>query len=734
MRPNHGETVSNVDILRAALKAHMAGDSVQAAALYSRLAALEPENVSAWYYLGIIEYAQRNYALARAHVGRAIALKPDYTGALVSMASICLAMGDLPGARRAAENAATAEPGNISAQSMYGRVLKMCGDFEPALQAFQTACRLDPSSLDAHDSAIWLLARLRRHQSALDLCRTFQRLNPGSAEPHFWRGNLCVEMGTVEEAEKAFAKAIALNPNYAAAYSNLGNLYLKTDETAKAAVNFAKAVEIDPKMAEAHLNLLMAYERLHDTEGVAAGTEKLATLQPDTLSAKVQIFVRRRDGCFWENIDVAEESLLADVALTQERLPPFAFISMHCAPAVHLKIARLWASQFEREPIFPSERRERAGRKIKIGYLSGDFHEHATAYLTAELFELHDRSRFEIYGYSYGMDDASPMRRRLEKAFDHFVDLRMLDDGEAAKRIHADGIDVLVETKGYTQLARSQIAFYRPAPIQVSYLAYPGSLGSRQFDYVIADPVVLPMDQQTFYDEKIVHLPDCYQPNDTRRVISATGPSRAVCGLPETGFVFCAFNRSYKITPRFFALWMRLLKAVPDSVLWLYESNALATRNLRREAQSQGVDPKRLIFAGPLPLADHLARHVHADIILDNLPYGAHTTASDALWAGVPIVTVLGEAFPGRVGASLLYAAGLPELVTDNLADYEALALRLATDRDFLESMRGKLRASRHQCALFDTSKYCAHIESAFLRMIEIFDAGEAPRPFSVAR
>ena len=375
----------------------------------------------------------------------------------------------------------------------------------------------------------------------------------------------------------------------------------------------------------------------------------------------------------------------------------------------------------------------RAGGEIRLGYLSADFRDHATAHLTAALFAQHDRSRFEVVGYSLGADDGSAVRRRVVDAFDRFVDLHDLSSAAAAQRIHADGIDVLVDLNGYAQNGRPQILAQRPAPIQVNYLGYPGTMGARFIDYIIVDPVVVPMDQQAFFTERLVHLPDCYQANDSRRAMAEAAPSRAACGLPKHGFVYCCFNNPSKITPTIFALWMRLLLAHPGSVLWLLQSNLLMVSNLRHEAATRGVAPERLVFAPPLPLAEHRARHRQADLMLDTLPYGAHTTMSDALWAGLPAVTCLGDTFAGRVGASLLRAAGLPDLVTTTLADYETLARNLAARPQELAAIGERLTRNRATAPLFDTARFTRHIEAAYGRMCEMRRAGTAPRPFAVS-
>jgi predicted O-linked N-acetylglucosamine transferase (SPINDLY family) len=368
---------------------------------------------------------------------------------------------------------------------------------------------------------------------------------------------------------------------------------------------------------------------------------------------------------------------------------------------------------------------------LRIGYVSSDFYDHATAYLIAELIERHDRDRFEIHGYSYGPDSGGAMRARLVSAFDRFTDIDALAHCDAAARIRADDIDILVDLKGHTHRARPKILAFRPAPVQVNYLGFPGTMGAPFIDYIVADDFIVPRDRQTLYAEKLAYLPSCYQPNDTRREIAAA-PSRAACGLPPQGFVFCGFNNSFKITPTFFAIWMRLLHQVPGSVLWLLESNALVRRNLGAAAAAAGVDPGRLVFAPMLPHGQHLARHRHADLFLDTLPCNAHTTASDALWAGLPVLTCVGETFAGRVAGSIVRAAGLSELVASSPRDYEALALALAREPARLADIRSRLGAGRANLPLFDIAKRTHDLEALYARMAEIWRSGQPAAPITL--
>jgi predicted O-linked N-acetylglucosamine transferase (SPINDLY family) len=359
--------------------------------------------------------------------------------------------------------------------------------------------------------------------------------------------------------------------------------------------------------------------------------------------------------------------------------------------------------------------------------LSADFHEHATAYLMAGVFEHHDRSTFDTTAISIGPNDNSPMRQRLERSFGKFIDASMLSDAEVATQIRSAEIDILVDLKGFTQDGRTNILARRPAPIQVNYLGYPGTMGADYMDYIIADPVLIPSSQKSNYQEKIAYLPNSYQANDGKRNVSEKMFTREECGIPDGNFVFCCFNNNYKITPAIFDRWMRVLTKIPSSVLWLLEDNATAAANLKREVELRGVSAERLVFAKRMPLRDHLARHRLADLFLDTLPYNAHTTASDALWAGLPVLTQLGETFAGRVAASLLNAVGLPELITRTPEEYERVAVDLATHAEKLAAMRRKLTENRLTTFLFDTKLFTRHIEAAYISMHDRYRAGMGP-------
>jgi protein O-GlcNAc transferase len=462
-------------------------------------------------------------------------------------------------------------------------------------------------------------------------------------------------------------------------------------------------------------------------------------LDPNNSLALSSLVQTKRRICDWNGLDALEKRLINAVAEHKRPVEPFVLHYVADDPLLQRDNAILYFRDFLR-PTFPAalaskrfQHEPRSRERIRLGYLSTDFRQHAMAYVMAELFELHDRRHFEVIGLSYGPDDKSAMRKRLEGAFDRFLDLRCSSADEIARKIWSLDIDIAIDLNGYTALARPGILAPRPAPVQCHYLGFPGTLGSDFIDYLIVDPVVAPEDQDQNFTERLVRLPDCYQVNDRQRAGAPQAPSRQDCGLPGDGFVFCCFNSPHKLTPRMFDVWARVLHAVPRSVLWLVSDNAWDRDNLIREGGARGLGPDRLVFAGRVSLPEHLARLQLADLFLDTLPYNAHATASDALWVGLPVLTCAGRAMPGRVGASLLTAMGLPELITATLEDFQAAAaIPLATHPDRLRGLRTRLQTERHSRPLFDSERFCRHLETAYTRMWDLWRQGEPPRSFDI--
>jgi predicted O-linked N-acetylglucosamine transferase (SPINDLY family) len=590
----------------------------------------------------------------------------------------------------------------------------------------------------AHVVAGRALGDLGRHAEGLAMLVEAIRLAPDDAEAYFAAGLIHEDQGQPLAAFQAYQKAIEREPRDVRAYNNLAAVLVTLRQLDLAIATARIAVALAPDNPDVYLNLGAAL-RLKGKDDEAHGIyRRIVALDPDHGEALVELCHRMQHACEWEGLDALMTRSWALGHGRGKLVSPFAIMTATTAPSEQLTCARVWGARLARgvaTPLAPYAPRPaaRRGRKLRIGYLSADFHAHATAMLVVDLIERHDRSRFAVYGYSLGPDDGSPMRRRIAKAFDRFVDLKDASDSDAARRIHADEIDVLLDLKGYTQDARVKIMAHEPAPIQINYLGFPGTMGAPFIDYVIADRHVAPMRHQTNFDEKIVHLPDCYQPNDRSRRIGEASVTRAAVGLPGDGFVFCSFNSLYKITPEMFDVWTRLLATTPGSVLWLLRSNERAAENLRREAARRGVDPTRLVFA-PFVAADaHLARLRLADLFLDTFPVNAHTTASEALWVGLPLVTLTGETFASRVAGSLLHAIGAPDLVAETKADYEALAQALARDPERLAVIRARLQDNRLTAPLFDTPRYARHFEAALAHVVARMDAGDPPAPFAVA-
>ena len=627
---------------------------------------------------------------------------------------------DLPGAERIAVRLLEKNPRESQALHLLGTTLLYQERFQEALAPLSEAHRVAPRQGSGHRLGYCCLALGDFEAAARELEREI-RAYPQLINARNALGVALIRLLRREQALAVFLEATQLDAASPEANSNAGSLLADLGRVNEAVPYLRAAVRARPGLADAHFNLGLAYQRLKRHEEAADSLQLALDLAPRMPYALGHLVWNRIAQCRWEG--TAERIAGLREQVRREGVPamPFEFVAVSEDPAEQRRCAELHVARTlgtRPAPLWHGERYRHD--RIRLAYLSADFCEHATAYLMAGLFERHDRSRFETIALSYGPDDASPMRKRLARAFERFVDASTLSDAAAARVLRDLEIDIAVDLKGHTTDARPGILAHRPAPVQVTYLGFPGTTGADFIDYVLADRHVLPESGQAAWSEKVLYLPECYQANDASRVIADRTPSRAEAGLPPQGFVFCSFNNNYKITPQMFDVWMRLLRHVPASVLWALEDNIGARCNLQREAEARGVEPARLVFAPRMPHAAHLARHRLADLFLDTLPYNAHTAASDALWAGLPLLTCTGNTFAGRVAGSLLHAIGLPELVTHSLADYEALALQLAANPARLSALRARLAVNRMTAPLFDTDRFRRHLEAAYLRMLEL--------------
>jgi protein O-GlcNAc transferase len=603
-----------------------------------------------------------------------------------------------------------------AAESLYSEILKARSD---------------------HFDALHMLGVLRYQQGrlpeAFSLIGAALKAKPGFPPALLNFGLVLEALQRREEALAAYDKALAVKPDYADALCNRGNVLQELSRPAEALASFDRALTIAPNDADTLNNRGNALRDLRRPAEALASYQKALAIEPDHRYAFDGLADTALVICDWRRTRALAGQMTTRLRHGRSSINPFRFLAYGSEPSLQLEAARKFVAREIAVPAPPQRGAVRNHDKLRIAYLSSDFRNHPVGHLTVGLYEIHDRRRFEIMGISYAPDDGSEIRARLGKAFDRFYDASVKSDQEVTRLLRDLQVDIAIDLNGHTQGNRLGILAPHPAPVQVSYLGYPGTTGADFLDYVIADPTILPFDQQRWYSEKIVHLPDCYLVYDSKRCpVTAAAPTRGEAGLPHDRFVFCCFNQSYKITAPIFDVWMRLLGANGGSVLWLSHANDAASANLRREAQARGIDPNRLIFAARLPrFEDHLARHGLADLFLDTLPYNAHTTAGDALSMGVPLVTCQGTTFAGRVASSLLHAVGLPELITGSLGEYEALALRLAADGAFLRGLRDRLEQNRSTCPLFDMDRFRRHIESAYITMWEIQQRG-SPRSFRV--
>lgn len=684
------------------------GQAAAACEHLEALVALEPDALAHRLALADTYLQASQPAAARTCFEAVLADSPQTVEARRGLGRALAELGEDEAALQAFEAVRRALPDDPSSHSNYGNALRSLGRVEEAAEAYRAALEADPKFAAGYNNLATIQIWQGDYEGALKTLDDAIALDDQAVVPHWNRGQVFTALGRYPEAEAALHQALALNPDHAGALASLGSLCQKREQPNEAVRYYERALEAEP----------------------------------DAIWITSQLVHQRQRLCAWDGLDALVEQVRSRVREDpRSAVPPWGFMVLDSTPAEQLQCASQWAAdqlapigKLRRQENFQYARAARATRnRIRVGYLSGDFHDHPMMFLMAEMLELHDRSRFEVFAYSYGYKREGAMRKRAEAACEHFVDIADLGHVEAARRINADGIDILVDRKGYTRDARNEIVAMRPAPIQVNYLGYPGTMGAEFIDYLVADKVIIPPEQARHYAEQIVYMPDCYQANDTKRRIDDATPDREACGLPREGFVFCSFNQTYKITPPIFDIWMRLLGAVPGSVLWLLDTPGPTADNLRTEAKARGVDPARLVFAPYQPLHSHLARNRLADLFLDTRPVNAHTTASDALWAGLPVLTCPGETFVSRVAASLLQAIGLPELVTEDLAAYEARALHLATHPEALEAIKARLAANRLSAPLFDSERYTRHLEAAYAEMWRRYEAGESTQSIDVA-
>ena len=676
--------------LRDAHAAWQRGDAAAAESHCREAMALGIDDARVWTLLGVA-LRDRDPAAAEAALRRAIDRDARFVDARFQLGNLHRQQGRFAAAIAAYEDALTLVPENADIRNNLALALAAAGETRRAMNLWRETLLRNPAHARARANLIHALTRHGRYREAASL---FERQIEGTRDidASLWVDNgICRHhLRDYAGAETSFRRALALVPDDALTLANLGSVLADAGDHEAAEPILSRALALDPGF-----------------------------LYPATLLASCRQHLCRWDGLAALHARIVERACGADddAAIAN----PFAALAMPMPPEVQLRLARRWARSLVPPSggaaLAPPRSTRGHDAKLRLGYVSSDFRTHAIAFLLTEVWERHDRRQFETFAYSIGPREASPLRSRIEAAFAHFADCSDESAEDTAQRIRADGIDVLIDLNGYTTHARSEIFALRPAPVAVSWLGYLGTMGADFIDYVITDRIVAPDAAQQFYTERLLPLPHCFCPSDTRREIAPLAPSREACGLPADAFVFCCFNAPYKIAPDVFGAWMHLLASVPRSVLWLAPGNDVACTNLRQEAIRRGIDATRLVFASRVAPAEHLARHVHADLFLDTLPYNAGTTANDALLMGLPVLTCLGATMAGRVAASQLHAIGLPELVTADLREYNVIATRIAGEDGASRALRAKIAANRATHPLFDMARFTRDLETALLRI-----------------
>ena len=624
-------------------------------------------------------------------------------------------------------------PNHIFAWKTLALSYEKTGKILKSLDANQKAKEINPLDAEIHNNLGNVHKKLEKFDEAENSYRQAILLKQNFTEAYYNLGNLLKELSRFDEAEKNYNQAIKFRPNFAEAFNNLGNLLKELSRFDEAEKNYNQAIKFRPNFAEAFNNLGNLLKELSRFDESIVNFKESLKINPELATAEAEILFLEAsigDHSNFKNLDKESSRL----GISTKSVEPFPGLSWVDNPPQQLQRSINYvAEKFMRDPINLPIKPEVPPKRIKIGYISGDFYNFPTMHLLAGMLEAHNRERFEIYAFSYALRKNDKMRQRIKLGVDHFIDVNDLSSNEIAKLIQSHNIDISIDLNGYTRKSRSEIFQYKMSPIQINYLGYPSTMGANFIDYIIADPVTIPDVSRNFYSEKIIYMPHTYQANDDKRKIARTNSKRVDFNLPDKGFVFCCFNQIYKISPKEFNIWMRLLKNVNNSVLWLIKSNKWVEQNLSKEAKQQGIDPSRIVFAEKLSHSKHLARHKHADLFIDTFNYNAHTTASDALWSGLPIVTKQGKQFSARVASSLLTACGLPELITKNEKEYEELIYELATNPKKLKTISLKLSENKKSKPLFNTKQYTNNFEKGLQKAYDIYFYGEDPKNIFVS-
>jgi predicted O-linked N-acetylglucosamine transferase (SPINDLY family) len=680
-------------LLQQANQAFQSHHFDRSSSILKKILQVNPKNLPALELIGLIKILQGDSKEASVWLGKAVLIDPNQFSIQYNLAYALADSGKKKESLIHHQKAITLAPNDPKAWFNFGKTVSDLESDNEAINYYKNAIELKNDFYDAWYNLGITFSKLKKYQEAI----------------------------------KCYEKTIDIAPNFYKAWVNRGIAFYNLKHYEQAIHSYEQAITLDANNYEAWLNQGIALHDLERFEDAIIAYKQANSLNPQIRSTHGAISHLRMKICSWVNFNEHLDELIKNVRDDENTSIPFSLLALTDDPSLLQRHAEAYSkNKYPAQNILGPIPKNSKRQKIRIGYFSADFRNHAVSILAAELFELHDKSKFEIIAFSFGEDDLSPMRSRLINSFDKFIDIRSLTDKDAATLSRELNIDIAVDLGGFTANNRTDIFAYRAAPIQISYLGYLGTMSTSYIDYLVADKVIIPTGDQGHYSEKIIYLPS-YQVNDSKRKISSKIFTRKELGLPESGFIFCCFNDNYKILPNTFQIWMRILKATPKSVLFLYAANDLVITNLKKEAELSGISNTRLIFGGRLGTEDYLARYRVCDLFLDTFPYNAGTTASDALWAGLPVLTLKGNSFASRIASSLLTAINLPELITESECDYEMKAIELANSPSKVEAIKNALLEQRGSCPLFNTKLFTKHLEKAYQKMIVRHEANLPP-------
>jgi len=722
LRPAYADAYNNRGVVFQELK-----QWEKALSSFDKAIDLKPEFVNAHINRGVVLRELKQWELALISFDRVVNMIPDLPDAHIHRGSVLQELKQWDAALVCYTKAIELKPGLAEAYYNQGNIFQELNQWGIALENYDKAIILKPDLAEAYSNRGNVLQALRQWDAALASYDRALELKPEYAGAHNNRANVLKELKQWDAALASYDRAIALDPDFVFAHNNRGALLHINKRLDEAILSYEEAIRLCPTYSDAYSNLGASFQELKIFDKAIDSYEKSFSINPELKFLHGALQYAKMHTCDWTDFERQSSLLSKKINDKAKVATPFLILALLDSPSLHQNCARVYCEeQFPVNVSLSAIGKRGRDEKIRVGYYSADFRGHATSFLMAELFELHDKNQFEIIAFSFGADDQSLIRKRIERAFDQFIDVSNMSDQDIAKLSRQMEIDIAVDLGGYTFASRTAIFSYRAAPIQVSYIGYLGTLGSPYFDYLMADKTIIPENMMAHYSEKIAYIPS-YQVNDSHRKISDKAMGREFFSLPKETFVFTCFNNNYKITPDTFSSWMRILKAVDQSVLYLYADNEWAQANLKEQALKSGVDLQRILFGKRLPTDEYLARYQVCDLFLDTTPYNAGTTASDALWAGLPVLTLIGQSFASRVAASLLRAIDLPELITHTREEYEALAIELATHPHKLAAMKQKLSENRLTTPLFDTPLFTKNLEAAYTQMMERYWADLPP-------